>query len=32
MLKQATAFSSFAVDDVPRAKDFYGTTLAWGWR
>lgn len=27
MLKDAEAFSSFAVDDVPRAKEFYGTTL-----
>ena len=27
MLRDATAFSSFTVDDVPRAKEFYGTTL-----
>jgi catechol 2,3-dioxygenase-like lactoylglutathione lyase family enzyme len=27
MLKDAKAFPSFAVDDVPRAKEFYGTTL-----
>ena len=27
MLKDAKAFSGFAVDDVPRAKEFYGTTL-----
>jgi catechol 2,3-dioxygenase-like lactoylglutathione lyase family enzyme len=27
MLKDKTAFSSFAVDDVERAKDFYGETL-----
>jgi catechol 2,3-dioxygenase-like lactoylglutathione lyase family enzyme len=27
MLKYARAFSGFAVDDVPRAKKFYGTTL-----
>jgi catechol 2,3-dioxygenase-like lactoylglutathione lyase family enzyme len=27
MLKDAEAFSGFAVDDVPRAKEFYGTTL-----
>jgi catechol 2,3-dioxygenase-like lactoylglutathione lyase family enzyme len=27
MLKDAKAISGFAVDDVPRAKDFYGTTL-----
>jgi catechol 2,3-dioxygenase-like lactoylglutathione lyase family enzyme len=27
MLRDATAFSGFAVDDVPRAKEFYGTTL-----
>ena len=27
MLKDANAISGFAVDDLPRAKDFYGTTL-----
>jgi catechol 2,3-dioxygenase-like lactoylglutathione lyase family enzyme len=27
MLKDAQAFPGFAVDDVPRAKEFYGTTL-----
>jgi catechol 2,3-dioxygenase-like lactoylglutathione lyase family enzyme len=27
MLKDSRAFSSFAVDDVPRAKEFYGGTL-----
>jgi catechol 2,3-dioxygenase-like lactoylglutathione lyase family enzyme len=27
MLRDANAFSGFAVDDVPRAKEFYGTTL-----
>jgi catechol 2,3-dioxygenase-like lactoylglutathione lyase family enzyme len=27
MLKDAKAFSGFAVDDVARAKEFYGTTL-----
>ncbi|HYY80669.1 MAG TPA: VOC family protein [Actinomycetes bacterium] len=27
MLKDADAFSGFAVDDVPRAKRFYGDTL-----
>jgi catechol 2,3-dioxygenase-like lactoylglutathione lyase family enzyme len=27
MLKDAKAFSGFAVDDVPRAKEFYGTVL-----
>ena len=27
MLKDAKAFSGFAVDDEPRAKEFYGTTL-----
>jgi catechol 2,3-dioxygenase-like lactoylglutathione lyase family enzyme len=27
MLKDAKAFSGFAVDDLPRAKEFYGTTL-----
>jgi catechol 2,3-dioxygenase-like lactoylglutathione lyase family enzyme len=27
MLRNASAFSGFAVDDVPRAKEFYGTTL-----
>jgi catechol 2,3-dioxygenase-like lactoylglutathione lyase family enzyme len=27
MLKDARAFPGFAVDDVPRAKEFYGTTL-----
>jgi catechol 2,3-dioxygenase-like lactoylglutathione lyase family enzyme len=27
MLKGAAAFSGFAVDDVPRAKEFYGSTL-----
>lgn len=27
MLKDKTTFSSFAVDDVPRAKQFYGDTL-----
>ena len=27
MLRDATAFSSFTVDDVRRAKEFYGTTL-----
>jgi catechol 2,3-dioxygenase-like lactoylglutathione lyase family enzyme len=27
MLKDAKAFSGFAVDDVLRAKEFYGTTL-----
>ena len=27
MLKDARAFLGFAVDDVPRAKQFYGTTL-----
>jgi catechol 2,3-dioxygenase-like lactoylglutathione lyase family enzyme len=27
MLKDAKAFPGFAVDDVPRAKEFYGTTL-----
>jgi catechol 2,3-dioxygenase-like lactoylglutathione lyase family enzyme len=27
MLKDAEAFSGFAVDDVPRAKEFYGTVL-----
>ncbi len=27
MLKDAKAFSGFAVDDVRRAKEFYGTTL-----
>lgn len=27
MLRDATAFSSFTVDDVARAKEFYGTTL-----
>ena len=27
MLEDATAFSGFAVDDVQRAKEFYGTTL-----
>jgi catechol 2,3-dioxygenase-like lactoylglutathione lyase family enzyme len=27
MLSDANAFSGFAVDDVPRAKEFYGTTL-----
>jgi catechol 2,3-dioxygenase-like lactoylglutathione lyase family enzyme len=27
MLRDASAFSGFAVDDVPRAKEFYGTTL-----
>ena len=39
MLKDAKAFSGFAVDDVPRAKEFYGATWGsrwptppWGWR
>jgi catechol 2,3-dioxygenase-like lactoylglutathione lyase family enzyme len=27
VLKDARAFLGFAVDDVPRAKEFYGTTL-----
>jgi hypothetical protein len=27
MLKGAAACSGFAVDDVPRAKEFYGSTL-----
>ena len=27
MFKDTKAFSSFAVDDVPRAKEFYGATL-----
>ena len=27
MLKDSNAFSTFAVDDVPRAKQFYGGTL-----
>jgi catechol 2,3-dioxygenase-like lactoylglutathione lyase family enzyme len=27
MLKDAKAVSGFAVDDVPRAREFYGTTL-----
>jgi catechol 2,3-dioxygenase-like lactoylglutathione lyase family enzyme len=27
MLRDANAVSGFAVDDVPRAKEFYGTTL-----
>ena len=27
MLNGAKAFSGFAVDDVPRAREFYGTTL-----
>jgi catechol 2,3-dioxygenase-like lactoylglutathione lyase family enzyme len=27
VLKDAKAFSGFAVDDVPQAKEFYGTTL-----
>jgi hypothetical protein len=27
MLRDANAFSGFAVDDVPRAKESYGTTL-----
>jgi hypothetical protein len=27
MLRDANAFSGFAVGDVPRAKEFYGTTL-----
>ena len=27
MLRDAKAFSGFSVDDVPRAKQFYGTTL-----
>lgn len=27
MLRDAKAFSGFAVDDVPRAKEFYGSTL-----
>ena len=27
MLKDKTTFSSFAVDDVPRARQFYGDTL-----
>ena len=27
MLRDANAFSGFAVDDAPRAKEFYGTTL-----
>lgn len=27
MFKDANAYSGFAVDDVPRAKDFYGQTL-----
>jgi predicted enzyme related to lactoylglutathione lyase len=27
MFKDAEAFSSFSVDDVPRAKEFYGQTL-----
>ena len=27
MLRDATVFSSFTVDDVRRAKEFYGTTL-----
>ncbi len=27
MLKDAMAFPGLAVDDVPRAKEFYGTTL-----
>ena len=27
MLSDANAFSGFAVDDVPRAKEFYGKTL-----
>jgi catechol 2,3-dioxygenase-like lactoylglutathione lyase family enzyme len=27
MLRAARVFSGFAVDDVPRAKEFYGTTL-----
>ena len=27
MLRDATAFSSFTVDDVPLAKEFYGTML-----
>lgn len=27
MLRDAKALSGFAVDDVPRAKEFYGTTL-----
>jgi hypothetical protein len=29
-LRDANAFSGFAVDDVPRAKEFSGTTLAKG--
>ena len=27
MLKDSKAFSTFSVDDVPRAKQFYGETL-----
>ena len=27
MLKESKAFSTFAVDDVPKAKQFYGETL-----
>ncbi|MGW7681208.1 VOC family protein [Kribbella sp. NPDC054772] len=27
MLKDSKAFSGFSVDDIPRAKEFYGTTL-----
>ncbi len=27
LLKQGKAFSSFSVNDVPKAKDFYGKTL-----
>lgn len=30
MLKDSTTFSSFAVDDVPRAKQFYADTLGLG--
>ena len=28
MLKDARAFSGFSVDDVPRAKEFYGNILS----
>jgi hypothetical protein len=31
MLKDAKAFSGLAVDDVPRAKECYGTVLGWRW-
>jgi hypothetical protein len=30
MLRDANAFSGFAVDAVPRAKEFYATTLGPG--